>query len=263
MMSGVGDWIRDNIDQINLFMIKILGTILTALAIIGYLDSVSKFDQLLIIHNLVVAFILLIVTLTGYSVYVYKMMTDISADATLLNYLYMVFAILGQIKTSLVFCWIVIETISAENCYTIFVIYCTYFVQILTVLTVSSIAGTTLIKSRTPEFYMDLSQKNPKIVMMIFGMNLLCTITLFFLGFQINFEERREHFRKILFLVIFASFCILLKVNEDEYGIAKRVMSSLGKMSRISNSVTPEIDVGEGMVENCTHPVNIKNSSQA
>ena len=30
---------------------------------------------------------LLMITLTGYSVYVYTMMTDIAGDATLLNYL--------------------------------------------------------------------------------------------------------------------------------------------------------------------------------
>ena len=65
MMSKLGDWISDNRDQINLFMIKILGTILTALAIIGYLVSVSKFDHLLNIHIVVLAFILLIMTLTG------------------------------------------------------------------------------------------------------------------------------------------------------------------------------------------------------
>ena len=57
-----------------------------------------------------------------------------------------------------------------------------------------------------------------------------------------------------------ASFCILLKVNEDEYGIAKKMMKRLGKMSRRSNSVRQETDGGEGMVENCT--VNYRNSSQ-
>ena len=57
-----------------------------------------------------------------------------------------------------------------------------------------------------------------------------------------------------------ASFCILLKVNEDEYGIAKKMMKRLGKMSRRSNSVTTETDGGEGMVENRT--VNAKDRSQ-
>ncbi len=72
-----------------------------------------------------------------------------------------------------------------------------------------------------------------------------------------------EHSGKIMFPFLLASFCILLKINEDEYGIAKRVMRKLGKMSRRSNSVTLEINGGEGMVENCTVPVNIQDSSQA
>ena len=111
MMSKVGDWISDNSDQINLFMIKIFGTILTAFATIGYWVSVSKFDHLLNINIMVVAFILLMVTLTGYSVYVYKMMTDITGDATLLNYLYMVLAITNQITIFLTFCLVVFEIV--------------------------------------------------------------------------------------------------------------------------------------------------------
>ena len=266
MMSKVGDWIRDNRDQINLFMIRILGTILTALAIIGYLVSVSKFDYLLNIHIMVVAFILLIVTLTGYSVYVYKMMTDIAGDATLLNYLYMVLAISSQISTSLIFCRVLFETIfpKEDNFYKQFSMECTFFIRMLNIWTVTSIACTTLLKNRSPESYMNLSQRNPKVVIIIFGINLLCTITVFFSGFQTKYsEERMEHSGKIMFPFLLASFCILLKVNEDEYGIAKRVMRKLGKMTKRSNYVIPKIDGGEGMVENCTVPVNIEDNSQA
>ena len=108
-MSTFGDWLSDNRDQINLYMVKILGTILTALAIIGYLDSVSKFDHHLTIHHLVVAFIFLMITLTGYSVYIYAMMTDITGDATLLNYLYLVLAITNQVRTFLIFFLVVFE----------------------------------------------------------------------------------------------------------------------------------------------------------
>ena len=159
-MSKVGDWIRVKRDQINIFMIQILGTILTALATIGYLVSVSKYDHLLNIHIMVVAFILLIVTLTGYSVYVYKMMTDIAGDATLLNHLYMILAMTSQIRASLTFCSVVFETISLkeDNFYKIFVIECTIFILILTAWTVTSITCTTLLKSRSPESYMKLSQ---------------------------------------------------------------------------------------------------------
>ena len=104
MASKVRDYISDNMDQINLIVIKVSGTILTALAVIGYLDSVSKFDQLIKIHNILVAIILLMITLTGYSVYVYTMITDKAGDATLLNYLYMILAITNQVRTSFLPC---------------------------------------------------------------------------------------------------------------------------------------------------------------
>ena len=251
----------DNRDQINLFIIKILGTIFTALAVFGYLVSVSKFDFLLNIHIMVVAFILLIVTLTGYSVYVYRMMTDIAGDATLLNYLYTVLAITNQISISLMFCLVVLETIfpKEDNFYKIIATECTIPIRMFTQWTITSIACITLLKNRSPESYMDLSQKNPKVVMIIVGVNLLCTITVIFSGFQIKYsEERMEHYRRIMVPILSGSFCILLKVNEDEYGIAKRVMRKLGKMTRRNNSVTTEIDG----LENCTVPVNIKDTSQ-
>ena len=113
--SEVVYWISEKMDEINLLMIKLLGTLLTVLTDIGYLDSVSRFEHILNIHIIVVAFILLMITLTGYSVYVYAVMTDIAGDATLLNYLYLVFAITNQVRTSLLFYMAVFETISPKQ----------------------------------------------------------------------------------------------------------------------------------------------------
>ena len=71
--SEIGHWISEKIDEINLFMIKLLGTILTVLTVIGYLESVSRFDHLLDIHIIVVAILFLVITMTGFSVYVYRL----------------------------------------------------------------------------------------------------------------------------------------------------------------------------------------------
>ena len=56
-------------------------------------------------------------------------MTDIAADATLLNYLYMILAISSQISATLLFCWVVFETISLkeDNFYKIIGVECTIF----------------------------------------------------------------------------------------------------------------------------------------
>ena len=243
-MSKFGEWINDNQDKIDLIAIKMLGTILTALTIIGYMESVSKFDHLLNVHIIVVAFILLMITLTGYSVYIYAMMTDITGDATLLNYLYLVLAITNQVRTFLIFFLVVFEILSSKQENFDKIHNCTFFVVIWTLWTVSSIACTTLLKKKSPEVYMNLSQKNPKIVMIIITTNLILTITLFSLGFQ------RDDYEKILFPVLIVAFCILLKVNEDEYEILRRVKKRLGEMCRKSNSDTPVSF--EGMPENGT-----------
>ena len=259
MASKVRDFISDNRDQINLIVIKVSGTILTAVAVIGYLDSVSKVEQLIKIHNILVAFILLMITLMGYSVYVYTMMTDIAGDATLLNYLYMIMAITNQVRTSFLFYWVVCETLypKQNDFYKVIGINCTMFISISVVWTVTSIACTTLLKKKSPESYMDLSQKNPQVVMTIFGINLIFTIIVFFSDFQIqDFEKRREHVEKRMVPIALVAFCILFKVNEDEYGIVRRLKMSLGKMLETmsrkgNNAVTPapQDNGGEVMVE--------------
>ena len=71
--SEIGHWISEKIDEINLLMIKLLGTLLTVLTVIGYLESVSRFDHLLDIHVIVVAILFLVITMIGFSVYVYRL----------------------------------------------------------------------------------------------------------------------------------------------------------------------------------------------
>ena len=125
----------------------------------------------------------------------------------------------------------------------------------------SSIACTTLLKKKSPESYMDLSQKNPKVVMIIIGMILIVTIVTFPSGFQFkHYEEKRKHYEKVLFPFALVVFCILLKVTVDEYGIAKRVKKRLRKVLRKSNSVTPEMD--GGMLENGTGLGSLGESNQ-
>ena len=65
--SEIGYWISEKMDEINLLMIKLLGTLLTVLTVIGYLDSVSRFEHLLNIHIIVFAIILLMITMKRFS----------------------------------------------------------------------------------------------------------------------------------------------------------------------------------------------------
>ena len=59
-------------DGINLWLMKISGSLLTTLAILGYLDAVSEWETLLNIHIIVLSIILLVINLLGYSVYLIK-----------------------------------------------------------------------------------------------------------------------------------------------------------------------------------------------
>ena len=217
----VGYWISDHGDQINLLTIKICGTLLTALTVFGYVESVSKFDHLLNIHIIIVAIILLMITLTGYSVYVYTMMTDNTGDATLLNYLYMVLAITKQIRTLQIFFMVIVETLSMiENSSYSLVNNCFDFIQIWMVWTIASIACITLLKNKNPESYLELSQMSPKIVMKICVTQLLLTSSVYFSRYL--FTDMNTRTKPIMIPVLLASLCILLKVSEDNYGFVKK-----------------------------------------
>ena len=152
MLTEVGHLIRDNVDKMNLFAMKTLGTILLFLAVFGYLESVSKFDHLLSIHISIAALILLLVSILGYSVYTYKMMTDIAGDATLLNHLFMVFAFTNQIRNPLLFSLVIVEALSLKQTdYYCVAINCTHFVKLFLTWTTFSIALVTLLKNKRPQ----------------------------------------------------------------------------------------------------------------
>ena len=220
MLSQVGHWISDHMDQINLLTIKISGTLLTVLTVIGYIESVSKFDHLLNLHIIIVAVILLMITLTGYSVYVYTVMTDIAGDATLLNHLYLVLAIIKQIRAALIFFLVIAETLSMtkNNLFSI-VSNSFYFTQIWTIWTIAAIASITLLKFKRPESYLELSQISPKVVITILVTKLILTSSVFVSNVLFEEEPRPS---LIMISVFLASLCILLKVSEDNYGFVKK-----------------------------------------
>ena len=240
MLSQVRHLISDHRDQINLLTIKITLTLLTALTVIGYVDSVSKFDHLLNIHIIVVSTILLMITLTGYSVYIYTVMTDIAGDATLLNYLYMVLAITNQIRASIIFSLVIAETLSMANNNLFSIVNNSFFfVRIWTIWTIATIGCITLVKHKKPESYLELSQISPKVVMTILVTTLILTSSVF--GASVLFEEDQPIL--IIRLVFLASLCILLKVSEDNYRFIKKGRKTIKRMVGNNNAVTLESHV--------------------
>ena len=241
MLSEVRHWISDHGDQINLLKIKITGTLLTVLTVFGYVESVSKFDHLLNIHIIVVSIILLMITLTGYSVYVYTVMTDITGDATLLNHLYMVLAIIEQIRAALIFYMVIAETLSmTENSSYYVVNNYLYFTTNYLVWTIASIACITLVKHKRPESYLEMSQKSARILMTILATQLILTLSVFLSS--VLFEEEPKP-SLIMISVVLASFCILSKVSEDNYGFFKKGKKTIRSMLGNNNAVSPGSDV--------------------
>ena len=107
--------IMEHQDTIIFIIIKMTGTILTALTICGYLDSVSHWGWLLNTHIILFAIILLTVSLLGYSVYLIKMKRDSSSDATLLNHLYTVMAIINQASSILMFTLTIFDVLNLRE----------------------------------------------------------------------------------------------------------------------------------------------------
>ena len=250
----------DNRDRINLLMMKMSGTVLTTLAIIGYLDSVSKFASLLRLHITALALLLLVVALLGYSVYLYKMMTDSSGDATLLNHLFMLMAFQNQIRASLIFYCIIAETFSLEKDNTFYIIVhdCLMFFTIWTTWNVLFIACTTFSKNWSPESYLELSQHSQIVFKIIFVTEVVLTFTVFFTGILKCENETkclRRHFIKLMLPIGMAALFILVKVTQDNYSIMRRMKSRIvSTVRRLNNSVTPDVEgAGIGNNENTSN----------
>ena len=250
ILSRVCDWISDNRDRINLCMIKMTCLILTVLAIYGYLDSVSKFATLLNLHIIAMALLLLVVTLLGYSVYLYKMMTDSSSDATLLNYLYMVMAVKNQARCCILFCCIILEAFSLMNNNSYIVLRNgKMFFTVDAAWTVATIACITLLKDRSPESYLEMSQKH-FVLKTVVGIQGFLSFSVFFSAVMkcgiAEIKCKAEHYVKVMSPVAIAALLILLKLGGRRVvGEMRKIVSKMRGMIRLTNDVTPEVDAGQ------------------
>ena len=270
ILSRVCDWISDNRDRINLCMIKMTCLILTVLAIYGYLDSVSKFATLLNLHIIALALLLLVVTLLGYSVYLYKMMTDSSSDATLLNYLYMVMAVKNQVRCCILFCCIILEAFSLmnNNSY-IFLRNGKMFFTIDGTWTVATIACITLLKDRSPESYLEMSQKG-FVLKTVVGIQSFLAFSVFFFASMkcgiVEIECRAEHYLKVMLPVAIAAMLILLKLGGRRVaGEMSKIVTKMRGMIRLTNDVTPEVDAGHigiNVQSSKSHGINFDDLNQ-
>ena len=102
-------------DKVNLFVMKFLFVLLNAMAILGFLDSLRQFESVCKILVVICSCVVLIINVVGFSVFEIKMLTDKTSDASLLNHLYTMMAVIDQIRSILMFILVIIGTYFKES----------------------------------------------------------------------------------------------------------------------------------------------------
>lgn len=227
-------------DGINLFIIKMTGTVLTALTICGYLDAVSNWDWLLNIHIIIFSIVLLLINLMGYSVYLIKMKRDSTSDATLLNHLYTGMAIMNQVNSILMFSMTLGDVLDLTDS-TIyvsieFVFKFLIFLQIGNLVTVTA---ATLFKHLSPTEYLRVSQ-NMLIIQTIMASKICIAVGSFLLAvWKCDSDLTCVGLCGRIMWLPFGVICfiVLFKIADDNYKIIKKMKLRLRKMLRTNNSL--------------------------
>ena len=230
-------------DRINLFLIKLTGTSLTALTICGYLDAVSNWGLLLNIHIILFAIILLMINLLGYSVYLIKMKRDSASDATLLNYLYTGMAIINQVNSTIMFI-ITLGDILVPRFLDINIIIIEFALKFLIFLSIGNLValtGATLFKHLSPAGYLRVSQ-NMWSIMIIFAFKICIALLTFLLSVwrcDRDISCLGVSQMKIWAPIGFICFLVLFKIVDDNYKITMKMKMKMKKVLRNDNSVFP------------------------
>ena len=248
------EWITEHQDGINLFLIKLTGTALTLLTIIGYLDAVSSWSWLLNIHIIVFAIILLMINLLGYSVYLIKMKRDSASDATLLNHLYTGMAIINQASSTTMFTLALGDILVLSDSSIIIIIEFTFkFLIFLSIGNVVTVTGATLFKHLSPAGYLSVSQ-NMRVIKIIMASK-ICIALLSFLLTVLKCESKLSCMGlcgRIVWVPLgVICFLVLFKIADDNYKIMMKMNLNLRKVWGSNNSVSPiyNLNVTENQVD--------------
>ena len=227
-------------DGINLFIIKMTGTVLTALTICGYLDAVSNWDWLLNIHIILFSVILLLINLMGYSVYLIKMKRDSTSDATLLNHLYTGMAIMNQVNSILMFSMTMGDVLDlTDSAIYVSIEFGFKFLTFLQIGNLVTVTAATLFKHVSPTQYLRVSQ-NMLIIQTIMVAKICIAVGSFLLAVwrcdsDLTCVGRCGRIMWLPFGVI--CFIVLFKIADDNYKIMKKMKHRLRKMLGINNAL--------------------------
>ena len=232
-------------DRINLFLIKLIGSALTALTICGYLDAVSKWDWLLNIHIIVSAIILLMINLLGYSIYLIKMKRDSASDATLLNHLYTGMAIINQASSTTMFTMTIGDVLILRNSIIYTIIEFSFkFLIFLTLCNLVTVTGATLFKHISPAGYLRVSQ-NMQAIIVIMASKICIALLCFILAVwkcESDLSCVGVLQRKMWCPLGVISFLVLFKIADDNYKILMKMKMKMKNLFWTNDSLSPPVN---------------------
>ena len=232
-------------ERIELFLIKLTGTALTALTICGYLDAVSNWGWLLNIHIILFAIILLVINLLGYSVYLIKMKRDSASDATLLNHLYTGMAIINQVNSMVMFI-ITLGDILVPCDFDIYIIIIEFALKFLIFLSMGNLValtGATLFKHLSPAGYLRVSQ-NMLVIKIIIASKICIALWCFMMTVwkcESDLPCVGELQRKMWCPLGVICFLVLFKIADDNYRILMKMKLKMKNVLRTNDTVYPTV----------------------
>ena len=238
MLRSMIEIMNLNRDDIDLWIMKTIGSILTIMAVLGYLDAVSKLEMLLIFHIIVVALFLLVIVQLGYSVFHARMMTDTLSEATLINTFSTVMATMNQVRATLMFVLITNELFLCVYSARIITLI-EHFIVLLTLICFLNVLGVTcslLLKQINPTLYLRVSQSWIS-VRIILAVDITASVgTILIIACKCGGHSTctATLLRMCLMPVAFISTGILMKIGDRIYSIRKRITNLLERLFKLS-----------------------------
>ena len=211
-------------DKLNYLIMKFLFVLLNILAIFGFLDSLRPFEKVCNVLVILFSSIVLIINVVGFSVFETKMMTDKTSDMSLLNHLYTMMSIIGQIRSILMFILVIISTYFEEyESLKVNIYLSKLFFTLLSIGNMVALTASSWVKQKNPTKYFHLSQSKVWTWSMLAGQIMTCVIIFGLLSTRCLEEEEYFCIEKSLLPIggIPCVFCliILVKITAENHHI--------------------------------------------
>ena len=213
-------------DKVNYFIMKFLFVLLNAMAILGLLDSLRQFERVCKILVVLCSCVVLIINVAGFSVYEIKMLTDKTSDASLLNHLYTMMAVIDQIRSILMFILVIIGTYFEESeSLKVNLYLAKLYWTLLSLVNLVAITAASWNKQKDPTKYFYLSQSKTFTWSILAGQILACATIFGVLSIKCFGEEgyicTENGLAKMGGIVCVFCLIILIRITAENYCITQ------------------------------------------